>query len=74
MADSAQKYALEVSGMTCGHCRMAVESALREVPGVTSAHVDLERGIAIVEGKADLQSLLDAVDEAGYEATPSGAP
>lgn len=41
--------------MTCGHCRLAVESTLRKVPGVTLAHLDLdlERGVATVEVKAD---------------------
>ena len=71
MADSAQKQELSVSGMTCGHCRSAVETALRELPGVTAAYVDLEQGKATVEGNVKLQSLITAVEEAGYEATPS---
>ncbi len=71
MADSAQKQELLISGMTCGHCRAAVETALRDVPGVTDANVDLEHGKATVEGNVQLQSLVDAVEEAGYEATPA---
>lgn len=71
MTDSAHRQVLNVSGMTCGHCRAAVESAIREVPGVTGVHVDLDRATATVDGGADLPTLLSAVEEAGYEATPA---
>lgn len=72
MADSAQIQELLVSGMTCGHCRAAVETALKDVPGVTAAKVDLEHGKASVEGNVQLQSLVEAVEEAGYEAISAG--
>ncbi len=70
MADSAPTQELLVSGMTCGHCRVAVETALREVPGVTSVEVDLNEGRAKVDGSAKLNGLISAVQEAGYEAAP----
>ncbi len=69
MTDSAPQQELLITGMTCGHCRQAVESAIRDVPGVTEVHVDLDQGRATVQGRADLKSLLGAVEEAGYEAT-----
>ncbi len=62
---------LNITGMTCGHCRAAVESAIREVPGVQAVHVDLEQAKATVQGAVDIGSLLSAVDEAGYQATPA---
>ncbi len=64
---------LAVNGMTCGHCRRAVESALSELPGVEQVHVDLERGRATVHGDINVQLLLSAVEEAGYEATALGS-
>lgn len=62
---------LKVTGMTCGHCRSAVESALRDLPGVRSARVDLEAGKAVVDyddGKTSPRELTNAVADAGYSA------
>lgn len=60
---------LTITGMTCNHCKNAVQNALTAVPGVTHVHVDLEEGRADVEG-GDLAALLAAVTEEGYDATP----
>jgi copper chaperone len=59
---------LSISGMTCGHCVAAVTKALRSVPGVQDAQVDLQQGAASVQGQADAQALLAAVTEEGYSA------
>jgi copper chaperone len=59
---------LKVEGMTCNHCVMAVKKALSRVPGVERAEVSLERGEALVEGKADPKALIQAVEEEGYRA------
>jgi copper chaperone len=57
---------LSISGMTCGHCQTAVTRALKTVPGVQDAQVDLQQGTATVQGQADVQALLAAVTEEGY--------
>jgi len=44
---------LNISGMTCGHCQTAVTKALKSVPGVDNAQVDLQTGKAVVEGQVD---------------------
>lgn len=62
------KIELDVSGMTCGHCQTAVANALKNVPGVTAADVDLKTGKAVVEGTPDTQALVNAVAEEGYSA------
>lgn len=59
---------LNISGMTCGHCQTAVTKALKSVPGVQEAQVDLQHGTATVQGQADIQALLAAVTEEGYGA------
>ncbi len=38
-----------VEGMSCGHCKSAVESALNSIDGVTSADVNLENGQVSVQ-------------------------
>ncbi|GAA0654744.1 heavy-metal-associated domain-containing protein [Salarchaeum japonicum] len=60
---------LTVSGMTCGHCEQKVEDALSGVEGVTDASADRELGTATVEGDADTDALVAAVEDAGYDAS-----
>lgn len=60
---------LNITGMTCGHCQKAVEQALQSVPGTERVEVDLASGRAVVEGPADLQTLLRVVENEGYQAT-----
>lgn len=62
---------LTIEGMTCGHCRKAVTTALEEVEGVTAVEVDLERGRARVTGNAELEHLVAAVENEGYRAAPA---
>jgi len=60
---------LTVEGMTCEHCERTVEEALEGVDGVTSGRADREAESATVEGDADTDTLVSAVDEAGYDAS-----
>lgn len=60
--------ALKVKGMTCGHCTKAVQEALEGVEGSKKVTVDLASGIAKVEGQANLEQLIAAVEEEGYSA------
>jgi copper chaperone len=60
---------LNVTGMSCGHCKAAVEGALRKVSGVKAVQVSLEQGKAQIEGdQVDVQALITAVIEEGYDA------
>jgi copper chaperone len=58
-----------VSGMTCGHCKAAVEAEIGRVAGVESVNADVDSKLVIVrgDGLAD-EALRAAIDEAGYEA------
>ena len=60
---------LNVEGMTCDHCVKAVREALERTPGVEKAQVDLQAGQATVEGAADVQMMLQAVEAEGYNAS-----
>jgi Cu+-exporting ATPase len=63
-----QHIRLSISGMSCAGCVAAVEGALRAVPGVTDASVNFAEHTAEVSGAVRSQSLLAAVQSAGYEA------
>jgi copper ion binding protein len=61
---------LKIEGMTCNHCLMRVEKALKALPGVMDARVDLQKGEAVVtydETKITSEKLSFAVVEAGYK-------
>ena len=66
----AQHFAID--GMTCASCVARVERALKAVPGVTSATVNLATESAQVEGVANVSSLVEAVKGAGYVARLAG--
>lgn len=53
--------------MSCNHCKMAVEKALKEVGGVEEVQVDLGKKEVAVEGSAPRHLLAQAIEEAGYE-------
>ncbi|MDY0977249.1 heavy metal translocating P-type ATPase [Massilia sp. CFBP9012] len=59
---------LIIDGMTCASCVARVEKALRAVPGVSGASVNLATEKASVEGAAAPDALAAAVRAAGYEA------
>ena len=62
---------LRIEGMTCGSCVARVERALRAVPGVTQASVNLTTETATIEASdaaPSRASLADAVRQAGYDA------
>ena len=60
---------LTVEGMSCGHCKMAVEKALKAVDGVENAVVDLNSKTASVTFTKEVESdaLKKAVTDAGYD-------
>jgi P-type Cu+ transporter len=67
---------LPIEGMTCASCVARVEKALKRVPGVASADVNLATEtatISLAEGAAP-ESLVDAVRGAGYESRLGPAP
>ena len=62
-----------VTGMSCAACSTRVEKAVSKVPGVTSCSVSLLTNSMGVEGTAAPESIVRAVQEAGYGASLKGA-
>jgi copper chaperone CopZ len=62
-----------VPGMTCGHCKGAVTDELSKINGITNIDVDLDTKKVTIESEAvvEWQVIVDAVDEAGFEAVAS---
>ncbi|MDH4263525.1 MAG: copper ion binding protein [Spirochaetia bacterium] len=60
----------EVTGMTCNHCVMKVEKAIKAIDGVKSASVDLNLKQAVVEydsSKADTVKIVSTIEKSGYQ-------
>jgi Cu+-exporting ATPase len=71
-----ETFSLPVSGMTCSACSTRVEKALRQVPGVVEANVNLalERAdITTIAGGVELDALAAAVTKAGYQLNVAAA-
>ncbi|WP_408887459.1 heavy metal translocating P-type ATPase [Teichococcus rhizosphaerae] len=60
------RLSLPVTGMTCASCAGRVERALRRVPGVVEARVNLASERAEATGTASLEALREAIARAGY--------
>ena len=58
-----------VTGMSCAACSARVEKAVSKVSGVTSCSVSLLTNSMGVEGDASAESIILAVEEAGYGAS-----
>ncbi|KWX20534.1 heavy metal transporter [Mycolicibacterium wolinskyi] len=60
----------KVTGMTCGHCEMAVRSEVSKIAGVEQVDVSAATGVLVVTSDAPVEDaqVLAAVEEAGYDA------
>ena len=67
--ESTMTTTISIEGMMCAHCQAHVEKALKEVAGVTEVNVSLENKNAVVTGDASVETLKQAVVDAGYEVT-----
>lgn len=59
---------MQIEGMSCNHCKAAVERSVAAVDGVQSVKVDLAAKQAQVEwdAPATLEAIKQAVEDSGY--------
>lgn len=69
--NSTQNYS--VTGMTCGHCEVAIRSEVSQIPDVTDINVSATTGLLAVTSPqgVDDAAVIAAVEEAGYDAVRS---
>lgn len=63
---------ITVNGMTCDHCKKTVEDAVKKIPGIKSASVDLDKKELKYEEEDKnmpiaLDIIMDAIKDLGYE-------
>jgi copper chaperone CopZ len=56
-----------VPGVSCGHCKSAIEGEVSQVPGVERVEVDVDTKRVVVEGTASAEAVVAAIGEAGYD-------
>ena len=57
-----------VPGVSCAHCKQAIEGEVSQVAGVESVEVDVAARTVTVSGEPfDEAAIVGAIDEAGYE-------
>ncbi len=67
--NSGGKITINVEGMSCNHCKMSVEKALKTLDGVKNAEVNLEKAqveVSFDSGTIKKEELEKAVKDAGY--------
>jgi uncharacterized membrane protein YraQ (UPF0718 family)/copper chaperone CopZ len=58
---------IPIEGMTCNHCSMTVEKAIKKVDGVKEVIIDLEEKAAFVDGDFDEKIVKQSIEDAGYK-------
>lgn len=61
---------IKVNGMSCGHCEIAVQDAIRKLPGIKKAKASKRKKQASVEYDPDsvtLNQIKAAISDSGYE-------
>ena len=69
MSEAIKQQTISVEGMTCNHCEMTVEKAVKQVPNVKSAKASAKnKKVEITfSGELDLGAVRAKVEEAGYQ-------
>ncbi len=68
--ESRDKLVLNVAGMSCQHCKMAIEKALTAIEGVSEAEASVEEGQVTVHfdpDKVTKDDFKEAIEEEGYQ-------
>ena len=60
------KHEVYVPDMTCNHCKMTIENALRKLPGVDEVFVNLETKLVGINGEIHLEDVKQGIEAAGY--------
>ena len=64
----------QITGMTCAACAQHVERAVKPLPGVEEARVNLMNHTLRIRGDVQPEAVIRAVERAGYGASLPGAP
>lgn len=64
--DLMQDMQIKVPDIHCAHCRLVLESKLKQVKSVKEVFVDIENKVVYIKGTPDKQKILSQITAAGY--------
>lgn len=73
VSSEAGEIQLNIQGASCASCVTKIETALKQVAGVTGAEMNFAQRTVLINGNASPSELVRAVEEAGYNATLANA-
>ena len=59
-------YEFHVPDISCKHCQMTIEQAVKKVPGVKKIEVSIDEKLVRVDGKIDKEAVVKQIENAGY--------
>jgi copper chaperone len=65
-----EKLVLNVEGMACGHCEIAIQDAVRKLPGIKKVKASKRKKEVVAEydsGQVTEEQIKKAVDDTGYK-------
>lgn len=67
--DFKMEKTVSIEGMSCNHCKMTVEKALKGIDGVQDVEVSLENKNAVIKSDKEISDsdIKNAIEDAGYE-------
>ena len=68
VSSDAGEIQLNIQGASCASCVTKIETALKQVAGVTSAEMNFAQRTVLINSNASPSELVRAVEEAGYNA------
>ena len=61
------KVELDLEGMSCNHCKMAVDQAIQEIDGISEKQVEIGRAVLSTDDWEAVRPMLEgALEEEGY--------
>ena len=76
-AAEEKKVELKIKGMSCEMCEKAIKTVVMKCAGVTGCEVSFKEAKAVIEieaGKAKIEEIVEALEEAGYGVAPGDIP
>ncbi|MDR3344154.1 MAG: copper ion binding protein [Oscillospiraceae bacterium] len=66
-----EKITLQVEGMSCGHCEIAVQEAVRSLPGIKKVKANRHKKSAAADydaAQVTPEEIIKAINDTGYKA------
>ncbi len=57
-----------IPDMSCNHCKLKINNALKEIKGIDSIRIDVDKKMLEIKGAVDKSLVINAIENAGYKA------